>query len=268
MKANRNYEVIFSDIDGTFINSHHQVTEKTKREVQRVVENGIPFILISSRMPDAILPIQQMAGIKGPIICYGGSLILDENLHTIYSQGLAVDTAVAAGKLIESEFGDIIWNMYYNNQWLCPDRQDQRIEREQRITDVQATKGKVEDVLQWGHVHKIMCVGEPQRIALLQERLTELFPTLFICQSSPYYLEITDSKVNKGKAIEWYCKLRHIPLEKTIAFGDNYNDLDMLETAGLGYVMDNAPEHIKSRIGNVTLSNNEDGVAVVLQKIV
>lgn len=264
---NRNIEIIFSDIDGTFLNSNHEVTQKTKKEVQRVVQNGIPFILISSRMPEAMIPIQKLAGFKGPMICYGGSLILDENMDIEYSEGISPDTALKVARLIESEFSRLTWNMYENQTWMCPDKNSQWIEREERNTGVQAVSGNAEEVLRWEKVHKILCMGEPDEILLLQKCLETTYPLLFSCRSSPDYLEITSSSVNKGIAIEIFCAARNIPIEHSLAFGDNYNDLHMLAKAGIGYVMENAPDEIKQRIGNVTASNDHDGIAMVLQYI-
>ena len=69
------YQVIFSDIDGTLLNSRHQVTSDTRLEILSLEQKGIPFVLVSARMPDGIMTIQNQIGNHAPIICYSGALI-------------------------------------------------------------------------------------------------------------------------------------------------------------------------------------------------
>ncbi|GAY75313.1 hydrolase [Sporolactobacillus inulinus] len=74
--------LIFSDIDGTLINSHHELTERTIRAVQGCTSRGIPFVLVSARMPSGISPLQRQLGLSCPIICYSGALIVDALLQS------------------------------------------------------------------------------------------------------------------------------------------------------------------------------------------
>ena len=82
--------------------------------------------------------------------------------------------------------------------------------------------------------------------------------------SSPIHLEINASDTNKALAVRRLCQFKGIPLEQVIAFGDNYNDLEMLKTAGTGIVMGNAPEDIKEQFLYVTEDNDHEGIAAAL----
>ena len=75
------------------------------------------------------------------------------------------------------------------------------------------------------------------------------------------------SGVTKSSAVKALCELWDIPLEDTVAFGDHYNDVEMLETAGMSFLMGNAPEELKQRFCNVTDSNDKDGIYHGLAKI-
>lgn len=88
-----------------------------------------------------------------------------------------------------------------------------------------------------------------------------------INKSPPNYLEIINGSINKGSALEAYCRLKHIPLERTLAFGDNYNDMDMFNIAGTNYAMANTPEEIREKVGNVTADHDHDGIAAAIQKL-
>lgn len=264
--ADQKYEIIFSDIDGTLLDDRHAVSGRTKAEIRRAVGLGIPFVLVSSRMPEAILAVQDQIGIAGPIVCYGGGLILDEEMNVLYSSGIPTDTALSAGRLIEAEFPAISWNAYAYHTWRCALPKSLPVLREEGVVGLTATGGRLEDILRFDVVHKFLCMGEPPEIAALQRRVRERFPELTTALSAPYFLEVSGTGVNKGSAVEILCEKRGIPVGKSLAFGDNFNDLAMLETAGTAFVMKNAPEELRRRFPNVAESNNDDGLALVLQK--
>lgn len=69
-------KAVFSDIDGTLLDSNHQITDETKKEISKVVGKDIPFVLVSARMPSGISHLQQRLSINSPMICYSGALIL------------------------------------------------------------------------------------------------------------------------------------------------------------------------------------------------
>lgn len=79
------YRAVFSDIDGTLLNSQHQISFKTEQAIQRIVKQGIPFILVSARPPLAMTPYTTQLGTKNAMICYGGALILDADLQPLYN---------------------------------------------------------------------------------------------------------------------------------------------------------------------------------------
>ena len=85
------YKCVFSDIDGTLLNSKHQISEKTKKKVQQLAIQNIPFVLVSARMPKGMHYFLDELQIKAPMVSYSGGLILDENQKVIYSKGWRKD---------------------------------------------------------------------------------------------------------------------------------------------------------------------------------
>lgn len=79
-------------------------------------------------------------------------------------------------------------------------------------------------------------------------------------------LEIMASGINKAEAVKYLCNLRKIPLTSTIAFGDNYNDLEILETVEHGFLMRNAPSELQKRFSFVTKSNDQNGIFQALKE--
>ncbi|MDP4089537.1 MAG: HAD-IIB family hydrolase, partial [Bacillota bacterium] len=117
--------------------------------------------------------------------------------------------------------------------------------------------------------NKVMCMGEPGRIQELYGKVTgDKLNDLNIYPSKPTYLEIMPKEASKTSAIEFLCRRFDLQSTEIIAVGDNYNDVDMIKFAGLGVAMGNAPDPVKQSADAVTLSNDEDGVAVVIEKYV
>ena len=100
-----------------------------------------------------------------------------------------------------------------------------------------------------------------------EEIIKAKFPKLSIVKSSPILLEIMAKNITKATAIEKLCELKNISIEKTIAFGDNYNDFEMLTTVKQGFLMDNAPDELKKLIKLHTDSNDNDGIYKALKEL-
>lgn len=258
----KQYKAIFSDIDGTLLNSRHQITPKTEKSIQAVIQQGIPFIPVSARPPLAITPYAYLLNLQNPIICYSGALILDHDLMPLYSIAIASDDLMKLEqKLNEVEHLSI--SHYSGTQWFCNRVDDEWIKQESDITGLTAS-AKPATV---ADVHKILIMGAAEQIVLLEQQLKAEFPQLSIHRSKNEYLEIMNKAATKSNAIRFMEKKLNITADEVIAFGDNFNDLDMLEYAGLSVAMGNSQEPIKQAAKRVTASNDEDGIALVLQEI-
>jgi len=115
-------------------------------------------------------------------------------------------------------------------------------------------------------VSKVLWYDEIERIKEFERRLDGLLNlTVNFYTSQPFYLEFVDQNVSKAVALEKMGEYYGITREEMIAVGDGFNDLAMIEYAGLGVAMGNAPEEVKNAADYVTLSNDEDGVAKVIE---
>src|SRR5699024_4593636 len=115
-------------------------------------------------------------------------------------------------------------------------------------------------------IHKILCIGEENEISALEASLTETYAGLSIYKSKDTYLEIMAPDVSKSNAVHHLAAYYNMELDDIMAIGDNFNDLDMLISVGLGIAMGNAPEMIKQSADEITLSNNANGLVKVLDK--
>lgn len=258
--------LIFSDIDGTLINSDFLVTPRTKEAIRRVVDQGNCFIPISARMPEAIKPIIDSIGITSPIISYNGALLQDENDETIASSPMTTAQALELCQLIENEAPEIVWNIYSYHDWYAKDRSDYWIKREENIVGVVAKEAALSSLTGLGAVHKVLLMGDPEKIGPLEVDLKKRYPDLSIAKSAPYFIEIMARGIRKGHAVEVFTAYMGLSLADTMAFGDNFNDLDMLQTVGKAYVMSNGPKEVQEAIGHVTADHDHDGIAQILER--
>ena len=257
------YKCVFSDIDGTLLNSKHQISEKTKKKVQQLAIQNIPFVLVSARMPKGMHYFLDELQIKAPMVSYSGGLILDENQKVIYSKGFSVEMAKRLYEYIKYYY-HIPVNFYVENHWMV-DEIDEGIEEESIITGLKPEKLDLNGIKK---VHKLLVIAESGIVDRLEMSLKEKFSGLKIYKSKDTYLEIMDESVSKSSAIQFLCDKMKIGLHQTVSFGDNYNDLDMLLLTGKGFAMANGAQGVLESIPTHTLSNDEDGIVYALDNLV
>lgn len=262
------YKLVFSDIDGTLLNAERQLSPATIKAIRRI-KDQVPVVLISSRMPAAMRPLQKELEIENhPIICYNGGLILvnGKNVHsTFISVGLIEELAnFNADKKVH-------FSLYFEDEWYVPEM-DFWAKREENNTKVSPVVSPIETVLShWKNerkgAHKIMCMGEEKDIDRIYTFLKNNFAEkLHLYRSKPTYIEIANKSISKLTAINQLLE-EHFKceLKDCVAFGDNYNDMEMLKAVGKGIAVGNAkPEVLKIAHQIADLGKN-DGVAKTLE---
>ena len=257
------YRAIYSDIDGTLLNRAHRMSPRTLAITRRLTQAGIPIILVSARPPLAITPFTDAIGGKQPLIAFNGALILDGDLNELYSVTLDDADLHLLEALLENDPAITSINYYRGTHWYSPDPDNFWTVQEGNITGLRATKCPASLT----NVHKILVMSDAPVIRALQERLKPQFPHLEIHRSKDEYLEIVNKRATKAQAIAFMGERLGVPAAESVAFGDNYNDLDMLRYAGYSVAMGNAPDDIKAECSIITAPNDEDGLAQVLERM-
>lgn len=264
------FSLICSDIDGTLLNKDRELSISTIKEINRL--SHIPFILISSRMPKAMRHLQQKIGnIDAPIIAYNGGLIIANNT--------VVQSTSIPNRVLESVVGlssdtSIHLSLYHADEWYVPSL-DYWALREINNTKVNPLVKPNREVLEtWKlegkEAHKIMCMGDESEIDTLYNSLEkEHAKDIILYRSKPTYIEISHRAISKKTAIEALLKhtYPHIAIEEVIAFGDNYNDIEMLKAVGLGIAMGNANKEVLKIAKKITDTDKNDGVAKALVEL-
>lgn len=265
------YKAIFIDIDGTLRNSKRQLTDKTREIVKKVTEKGILVILCSGRPRKHAENVSRQANASKYIITSNGSGIYDyEDNKTISINCMDKQECIELYKIAESISAKIMMN-----------GESGRVVN--RITDFDGTEKQLDQTIEeyvennnieqcvitdrdFQKIKKIKPLIEKLKKVEIKNQHKSLTDETTPKEGNIYY-DIADIQSNKGNAIIKLCKLLNIDLKDTVAIGDEYNDLSMFQIVGYSVAMGNANEKIKAQVNEVTLSNDEDGVAVFLEKL-
>ena len=261
-----NIKIAFSDIDGTLLDKDRRVAPATVREVRRLTAAGIPFILISSRMPRAMVHLQDDLGVAGaPLIAYNGGQVVVEG-KTVLSQAIPTDIVRTVAELNRGR--SFSTGLYHGDEWYVT-AMDYYAGREVNNTRTRPLIRTMEETVRdWEGrgigAHKIMCMGPAAELDEVVTTLTELHPgRLHLYRSKDDYLEIADASISKLTGVNKLLATTYPALKpgNAIAFGDNYNDIAMLRGVGIGVAVANARDEVKAVARYVVASNKNDGVA-------
>jgi Cof subfamily protein (haloacid dehalogenase superfamily) len=267
------FRALCTDIDGTLLDSRRELSKKTIDAFQRIPKS-IPVILASSRMPAAMIHLQHQLGIADhPLVCYNGGYAVHYNRdpQKVFAT-VSIPFSVCASILDLTKGTAIHTSLYHEDLWYAP-AIDQWTEREQRITKVNAIIADGPSVIEkWSRenngAHKVMCMGPEPEIHSLESKINSSFADqIHIYRSRPTYLELAPKSVSKATALEFLLQQEFgIRLKEVIAFGDNFNDMEMLQSAGLGVAVGNAKAEVKAVAKEIAGNSIEDGVAIAMEK--
>lgn len=253
-------KIVLSDIDGTFLTNDKKILTSTATAVHALIDHGIPFVLVSARMPEGIYPITQELDVKIPVISYSGALVLTKDGTELTSVTMPLSAAQRLVESIKRDFGHTTMNYYVGRHWYV-DSKDKRVLHEEYETDATAEVADIAQLLAQGIApNKIMLIGDPSDIKQAETDLGKAFPELNVVRSAPYLLEIIDKHVSKASGIKVLLSHYGIQPEEALSFGDSYNDLEMLTYTGNSVAMGNAPDEVKRAAKAVTTSNEQDGI--------
>lgn len=264
-----NYQMIITDIDDTLITSQRTLSLENKKAIIDIQKKGVKFVLCSGRPTFAMKNLAkelELDNYGGYILSFNGSIIFDCKKDEIIKEvALTPEEIHFIYDIARRENVEIIT---YIENFIISEDFSEYINEELKITklDFKRVKNFKENVTI--PCTKCILLGEPNYLEKVEKKLQkELGDKFFIARSKPFFLEITKLGINKGEAIKTLCSITNIPIEKTIAIGDSYNDIPMLKIAGLSVAVSNAKPEILNMVDFISKSNDEDGVAFMIEKI-
>lgn len=266
------YKLLVLDVDGTLLNSDGVLSKRTITTLRKVQQTGIHIVLASGRPTYGLLSIARQldfATYGGYIISYNGAQIIDaRDGHILFEKRVNPEMLPYIERKA-TQYGFDLFT-YKENQIVTTNDKNPHILREAEVNgmEILKTDNFSIDIDYWPA--KCMLVSDsPDSIAELDERWKKrLYGVLDVLLSETYFLEVVAPNVNKVNTLSVLLEMLDIKTEEIIAIGDGVCDVGMIQQAALGIAMGNAVDSVKRCADAVTLSNDEDGVAVALEKAI
>lgn len=263
------YEIIVLDLDGTLTNSKKEISPKTKEALLQIQEDGKKVVLASGRPTYGILNLAnelRLADYGGYILSFNGAKITNTKTKEVILNETIPQEFIKDLYLNSLEYGIGIYT-YTDNQIIAGNGIDTYGKLESKINHLPIQR--VDNFLDFVQfpVNKFLMTGEPELILEVQTNLREKFQSqLNIFRSEPFFLEIMPPAIDKAASLDTLLHILKIDKSQMICCGDGFNDASMIEYAGLGVAMKNAQEEVKKLADYITFSNDEDGIAHVIEK--
>lgn len=272
-------KAIVLDIDGTLLNDEKVITPKTKQALISAQENGVKVMLASGRPTNGMVKLAkelQMDRHDGFLISYNGARVTDvQTGEILFDQ--SIPKALAQSVLETLTNYDLIpminddQYMYVNNVF---GGMIDVFGKPTNIIEYESRGGNFllcekENLVPFADfpLNKILVAGEADYLQSVADEIYEPFKDqLNGAFSAPFYFEFTDKGIDKAKALDVVNSSLGITANEVISFGDAQNDTSIINYAGIGVVMGNGTDDMKALADFVTASNNEDGIALALEK--
>lgn len=262
------YEMIVLDLDDTLLTSDHTISPKTKQALLDLQRRGKKVVLASGRPTYAMIDLAKELELErygSYILSFNGASIIDcKTNESLFSSTLSPETVHHLYELSQRE------NIYihtYVGQEIFTETPNEYTTLEGQLTGMEVITVPDFKASVTEPVVKCLMLAEENRLAEVEQQLqVELAGQLAVARSKPFFLEFTEAGVTKGTSLELLANHLGLTRDEVIACGDGNNDLSMIEWAGLGVAMANAADTVKERAQHMTASNDEDGIALVIEQ--
>ena len=261
------YKLIAVDMDDTLLDSKLRISARAKKVIGKLREQGIYITLSTGRMFRSVQRYAEDLGINLPLITYQGALIKNALTEEVLLHR-PVPLELARQVICDIQKYHYHINVYVDDR-LCVEKITPEAEQYAAISGVDAIPvGGLLEFLKEPPT-KVLAIAAEENIAALERELKAKYAgMLHVTRSKPNFLEFSHPRATKGEALAVLAEKLEVSREQIIAVGDAPNDIEMLEYAGTAVVMGNAREEIKAFADYVAPTNDQDGVAFILEKLV
>jgi hypothetical protein len=259
--------LIAIDLDGTLLTPENTITPETVQALRKARDHGHRLILISARPPFGMAPYADQIDLKDYLIAYNGAFILNrKDGGVLLDRPLAADDTRTIVEIVRAH--DAYTGYYVGQEWyvekVCEEmRLEQRAQKQ--------TPNIVEDLVTQApdRAHKciILDLAEDHQLPVIYEDITSQLPHLNAHYSSPYSIEISSQSASKGAALEFFAGYIGMDGDAVLAVGDGHNDLSMLNYAGVGVAVVNAPDEVKDAADWVVAANDAGGIVELVERV-
>lgn len=255
--------MIATDLDGTLLSGKSNLPEQNIEALKRAMDAGVQVVLASGRIFESMTFLAEQIGVNAPLICYNGAMVYD-HLNDKILYGKTIPCKIAVEVLREIEKTGIHVQACPGRGYFYPEVNDWT----HYYVDKVGARGEAVHMplSSWlkDDVYKLLCLGESAALDKLKKELAPKFPDVSFVKSVDTHLEIIAKGVEKSDGLKFLGESMDILPEEILAFGDEHNDLGMLDYAGVGYLMENAPAELHRLNYKLAPKNTDCGVARIV----
>ncbi len=261
--------LIAIDLDGTLVGKNLQVSDRVRDAIARARAQGVHVSIVTGRMFAAARPFAQLLELRGPVVCYQGAAIYasasgERIAHTPVPDDLALEVVAQAkrdGVHVQCYFDDMLYLEQLNRF-------------SKMYTDLAQVDPVVvpslEDELRRGRESTkiVMVLDASDADAYMVATRDRLGRRGYVTRSNPDFVEVVDPRVDKGAALRFIAERDGVPLDATMAIGDSWNDVPLVQAAAFGVAMGSAPPELRAVAKAVVADVEQDGVAEAVERYV
>ena len=257
------FRLIALDVDGTIRDRNRQISKRTRSAIDRAREEGAYVTLATGRTFLSALSASTDLDLTCPIITFQGAHVAESDGEVLWHTPL---TSEMTGAALDALSGRAEFDVmaYFGNDVFVVEMSDWTMDYGERNSiPIHVVHP---DEIEAAPMTRLVVRGDEDAIEALELELNDRFNgALYVTRSLSYFCEILHPDAGKDKAIEWLCSYLNISPRDTLAFGNGYNDIQMLSWAGLGVAVDGAVPQAAAVADFVAPSMEDDGVARVLE---
>ena len=256
------------DLDGTLLNSGHEVTEENMLALEELKANGYQLVLNTGRAYADVVKIKAIQNLDIPIFCVNGAVLYSESGKLLYEATLSNSTYQKIFSVLKKlDVGILVYTNYGGFPSTLPPLHHKS--KEELNTLFQ--EFNYDDILKQDNlkIYKLIALVHQEDFERIEEvkRALADFDDISMASSFPNNVEVTSHEAHKGKALFRYQEIMNLSFEEIYAFGDGGNDLAQFEVATTSVAMGNAPLHIQEKADLITKTNDEDGFAYAVRHL-
>ncbi|MEG1564488.1 MAG: Cof-type HAD-IIB family hydrolase [Bacteroides sp.] len=266
------YKLLVLDVDGTLLNNEKKISARTQAALLKVQQMGVRVVLASGRPTYGLMPLVkklELGNYGGFILSYnGGQIINAQTGEVLFERRINPEMLPYIEKKARKN-GFALFT--YHEQMVVTDSPDnEHIRQEAELNQMQVVEEPEFSIGVDFAPCKCMLVSDNEEalVALEEHWRKRLNGALDVFRSEPYFLEVVPTAINKANTLGALLEKLNIPSDEVMAIGDGVCDVSMLQLAGWGVAMGNAPDSVKICADVVTATNDEDGVALAIEKTI
>ncbi|HET7812775.1 MAG TPA: Cof-type HAD-IIB family hydrolase [Candidatus Baltobacteraceae bacterium] len=261
-------KLVALDLDGTLVGKSLAIRPRVQEAIAAMREQGVQGCVVTGRMYKAALPFVRTLRFTAPVICYQGAAVIDCETDDVL-QDVPLPNREALEVEAYARKNGLHIQLYANDKYYC-ESLNPYVELYAKISGVEPVivPSLAQQFEEWGATKACM-IAEPDVILQHMPAVESMLgDRAYVTRSIPYFLEIMNARVNKGRSLRIVANHLNIEMDDVMAIGDSWNDAPLLEAAGIGIAMGTAPEELRAVADAVVADVENDGVAEAIERFV